>query len=112
MIIYKATTASFLDDCFKRSIGEVVLESYKRVAGRRASASEVGSWSASLQQMASTLNDDGIPKDAGIAIEYAIPQSSKRVDFIVSGYNDEKRPSLIIVELKQWSQMLWEFRVE
>lgn len=33
-----------------------------------------------------TLNDSDIPKDAGVAIEYNIPQTSKRVDFLISGY--------------------------
>ena len=29
------------------------------------------------------LNDSDIPKDAGVAIEYNIPQTSKRVDFLI-----------------------------
>lgn len=65
--------------------------------------SEINSWSASLQQVAIALNDAAIPDDAGVAVEYTIPQSSKRVDFIISGYDEENKPSLIILELKQWS---------
>ncbi|MCR5279027.1 MAG: hypothetical protein K6E19_06260 [Lachnospiraceae bacterium] len=33
------------------------------------------------------LNDRDIPEDAGIAIEYNIPQTAKRVDFMISGYD-------------------------
>lgn len=49
--------------------------------------------------MHTVLQDPGIPDDAGIAIEYQLPSSSKRVDFIVSGGS-----SLVIIELKQWEK--------
>ncbi|MCY4095066.1 MAG: DUF2075 domain-containing protein [Gammaproteobacteria bacterium] len=42
------------------------------------------------------------PDDAHVAIEYQIPQSSKRVDFLISGTDYDDRESLVIVELKQW----------
>ena len=52
------------------------------------------------------LNDDGIPCNAGIAIEYNIPQTSKRVDFLISGYNQEDKSNVIIIELKQWDKVV------
>jgi len=54
--------------------------------------------------MAKVLNDDEIPADAGVAIEYNIPQTGKRVDFILTGRSEDKSPNVIIVELKQWEQ--------
>lgn len=103
MIIYKSTVKEFRDDCFTRAIGEVVQETYERITHKHVGQSEINSWSASLQQVAIALNDDEIPGDAGVAIEYTIPQSSKRVDFIITGYDELRKPSLIILELKQWS---------
>ncbi len=41
-------------------------------------------------------------KNAGVAIEFKIPYTSKRVDFLISGKKGEKNP-VVIVELKQWS---------
>ncbi|MDD6156920.1 MAG: DUF2075 domain-containing protein, partial [Lachnospiraceae bacterium] len=55
--------------------------------------------------MYKVLNDDGIPADAGIAIEYNIPQTSKRVDFMISGYGSDREPEMVIVELKQWETL-------
>jgi hypothetical protein len=46
-----------------------------------------------------------IPQDAGIAIEYNIPQTSKRVDFLISGYDKAEKGNVIIVELKQWDSI-------
>jgi uncharacterized protein len=47
----------------------------------------------------------GIPYDVGVAIEYRIPQSSKRIDVIITGRNAENIPILIIIELKQWQEL-------
>lgn len=104
MIIYQATKAGFLDDSFKRDIEAVVTESYARHTGGKVSAGEVRSWKESLLQMAKALNDDEIPGDAGIAIEYRIPATAKRVDFILTGLGADQGARVIIVELKQWSE--------
>jgi len=49
------------------------------------------------------LDDDGIPGNAGISIEFQIPLTSKRIDFIITGLNKERKEQVIIIELKQWS---------
>ncbi|MGL1937229.1 MAG: DUF2075 domain-containing protein [Fibrobacterales bacterium] len=69
---------------------------------RRVSDNEVRSWHNSLQYMDRVMADDEIPGDSTVAIEYGIPQSSKRIDFIVAGRDKEKRDSVVIIELKQW----------
>src|SRR5690606_5518905 len=44
-----------------------------------------------------------IPADAGVAIEFRIPQTAKRIDFILTGLDDAGRDAAVIVELKQWT---------
>ena len=56
-----------------------------------------------MPYMSNVINDSNIPDDAGIAIEYKIPQTSKRIDFIITGGNGENKKVAVIVELKQWS---------
>jgi hypothetical protein len=46
----------------------------------------------------------GDSEDAGVAIEYQLPQSSKRIDFVITGEDSPARTKVVIVELKQWSQ--------
>jgi uncharacterized protein len=48
------------------------------------------------------LNDPSVPDNCGIGIEYGIPQSSKRIDLLLSGRDETGRGNLLIVELKQW----------
>lgn len=104
MIIYQATKAGFLDDAFKRDIDAVLAESWSRRTGGSVSPGEMRAWKESLQQMAKVLNDEDIPGDSGVAIEYKIPQAAKRIDFILTGLSADQSPNVIIVELKQWSE--------
>lgn len=105
MIVYSGTKTAFLnaveDDSIAEEIEKNIYEKMHRTTGR----SEFRSWENSLEYMYKVLNDDGIPKDSGVAIEYNIPQTSKRVDFIVSGYGKNEIPHAIIIELKQWDEV-------
>lgn len=104
MIVYQATKTQFLKHAFEEDIHEVIGAAYKARTGRRVSPSEFASWKESLICMAKVLKDEGIPEDSGIAIEYGIPGSAKRVDFIVSGLCDSSMPSVVVVELKRWDK--------
>lgn len=103
MIIYQATKTKFLDDNDNRSIEDVISSAYVQKTGRYASDAEFKSWAASLREMSRVLRDPHIPEDIGVGIEFGIPQTAKRIDFILSGENDAGVPHAIIVELKQWS---------
>lgn len=104
MIIYQAVKSGFLSDHDNREIEEVIAAKYVQQTGRYAHQGEFRAWKASLSEMAKVLRDPGIPDDVGIGIEFGIPQSAKRIDFILSGTSGDKSPNLIIVELKQWSE--------
>jgi hypothetical protein len=102
VIVYQATKSKFLDQVHNTDIEVVVSDAFAQKLGHRVGASEVKSWRSSLVSMARILQDEGIPADAGVAIEYNIPQSGKRVDFILTGLAEDRSPKVIIVELKQW----------
>lgn len=104
MIVYQAVKNTFIKDCDNREIEEIIASNYVRHAGRYAQQAEVRSWKASLTEMARVLRDPDIPDNVGIGIEFGIPQTGKRIDFILSGTSDDERHRLIIVELKQWSE--------
>ena len=103
MIVYRALKSEFLDHTFKNDIQDVVRSAYLERTGRSVSPAELRSWKESLLCMAKTLNDSGIPDNAGVAIEYHIPQTGKRVDFIVAGRGADSSENVVMVELKQWT---------
>ena len=87
------------------TIADQIEDSILKKMGRHTNDSEFNSWVNSLSRMYMVMNDPEIPDDAGVAIEYNIPQTAKRVDFMISGYSDDHKPGLVIVELKQWSKL-------
>ncbi len=102
MIVYSETRAQFSRDVFANRIEEIILGGIRSEPGIGVSPAEIASWKNSLQYMNNALVDGDIPKDAGVAIEYQVPLTSKRVDFILSGADEAKRDCAVIVELKQW----------
>lgn len=103
MIIYQASKRAFLHHALREDIEDVVSRHFRHATGHGASPAEVRAWKHSLLEMAKVLGDEEIPEDAGVAIEYQLPQSSKRIDFLITGEDAEARSKVIIVELKQWS---------
>jgi DUF2075 family protein len=104
MILYKATKKVFCDDVVANDIADKIQSSFKEVMGYATGRREFESWRSSMLHMHNVLLDIAIPDDAGIAIEYKIPQTSKRVDFIVTGKESSGQECAILVELKQWSE--------
>lgn len=102
MIIYQNQKSGFLHDVHHRDIEEVIHEAFRAKIGHKVSKEEVRSWANSLAYMGKVLVDDDIPDDCGVAIEYNIPQTAKRVDFLLTGKTADQKDCLVIVELKQW----------
>ncbi|MCE0739683.1 MULTISPECIES: DUF2075 domain-containing protein [Bacillus] len=104
MIVYEATKEEFLSDVFDDKLVTNIYKNYNDKIGR-INEREVRSWDNSMQYMYRVLSDREIPKDAGIAIEFKIPHTSKRIDFLISGSDKDYRSSVVIVELKQWEKV-------
>lgn len=102
MIIYSGTRASFLKDA-DGFIEDRVADAYLKATGHYAPDAEFRSWKASLVEMAKVLRDPALPDEMGVGIEYQIPQSSKRIDLLLTGHDLDDTPHLVVVELKQWS---------
>lgn len=103
MIIYEAIKSEFLHDVFEDKLIDNIVNNYKEKVGR-INKGELRSWDNSMKYMHLILLDPEIPDDAGVAIEFKIPYTSKRVDFLISGSN-ETNQSIVIVELKQWQDI-------
>ncbi len=103
MIIYSNTKGGFINDVVDGVLDEKIDETMRTRFGRNSPEGEMRAWRNSLSYMGNIMLSSQIPDTAGIAIEYNIPYTSKRVDMIVSGKTSENRNSAIIIELKQWN---------
>jgi len=104
MIVYNANKEQFLDDVLTNDIENIVLSNVKKKLNRNVGIAEIKSWASSLIYMDRIMRDAEIPGDCGIAIEYQIPQTGKRIDFIISGQNENHLDCAMLIELKQWSE--------
>ena len=105
MIVYEATKECFVKDVIENTIANRIETLYKLRIGNNVNPKEKEAWKNSMMYMNNVLNDISIPNNTGVAIEFKIPYTSKRVDFIITGKNDEGKYVAIIVELKQWSKV-------
>lgn len=87
MLIYSGVKTDFLHSVEESSIADEIERTILEKMGRKTPRSEYDSWERSLKNMYIVMNDPQIPENSGVAIEYNIPQTSKRVDFIVTGYD-------------------------
>ena len=105
MIIYQNTKNGFQNDWDDGLVIEAIQSELHQKMNVHPGDREVKSWRSSLSYMRNVVGDSRIPDDAGIAIEFNIPQTGKRVDFMISGHDGEGRGSVIIIELKQWEKL-------
>ncbi|MDR1794243.1 MAG: DUF2075 domain-containing protein [Erysipelotrichaceae bacterium] len=102
MLVYSGTKETFQQDVLNDVITDQIHARYQLFFGK-SPQSQIASWKNSMEYMYKVLNDTGIPEDCGVAIEFNIPGTGKRVDFILSGYTHTAKQCALIIELKQWS---------
>jgi len=106
MLAYVATKNQFLQDA--PIIEDLVRAKVQSELGINIStkSSEFQSWRNSLgNAMYHVIHSSGLPSDAGIAIEYRLHGRQQRIDFIVSGKNKSGLSQLVLIELKQWTDV-------
>ncbi|ASY30406.1 DUF2075 domain-containing protein [Taylorella equigenitalis] len=103
MIVYTADKNKFRQDILNGKLISSIQSALKN-NGIGYGSSEICSWNSSLSYMDRVIEDKDIPNNAGVAIEYVIPGNSKRLDFLISGYDQTNESNLVIIELKQWQK--------
>ena len=102
MIIYENTKGGFIDDIRNGDIADKIKESFYAHNISNNNDAEYRAWSNSLMFMRNVLDDDEISDDCSLAIEYQIPLTSKRVDFLIAGKDENNNNNIVVIELKQW----------
>lgn len=103
MLLYQGTSNEFVSETTKNAIVNRLQDSFKRQMGYNPSDSERRSWQNSLRAMALVIASSGL-KNHGVGIEYQLPGSSKRLDFMITGLSVDKKKEAVIIELKQWEK--------
>ncbi len=102
MIIYQNSKKGFIEDVRDDLIADKIEEEFKNHNISHNNPAEYRAWTNSLQYMRNALDDEEIDNDCRVAIEYQIPLTSKRVDFLIAGKAKDGKANVLVVELKQW----------
>ncbi len=103
MRLYAGMSNAFVIDTVRNQIAKRLSDAFFEYYGYPPAKAEVASWGNSLRAMAQVVQYAGLD-DHGVILEYELPSSSRRLDFLICGRDKLERDEAIIVELKQWSE--------
>jgi len=95
-------SGAFVEDTVRNQIARKLADAFFQYYGYPAVKSEVAAWGNSLRAMAQVVQYAKLD-DHGVVVEYELPSSSRRLDFMICGRDASSRDEAVIVELKQWS---------
>ncbi len=101
MIVYSGTKSTFQRDVMNGVIATKIDNLFEQHFIPHAQQAEMRSWENSLPRISTIINDHRIPDESQVAIEYQIPLTAKRVDFMIGGRSNN-RDNVVVIELKQW----------
>lgn len=101
MRLYAGSSKQFLSDTIQNQIAEKLTKGFFQYYRYQPPHGEIMSWRNSLRAMANVVQYANL-LDHGIMLEYQLPQSSKRLDCLICGKDDQNRNQAVIIELKQW----------
>ncbi|WHY89898.1 DUF2075 domain-containing protein [Neobacillus cucumis] len=104
MIIYNESSSKFIDHIYENKIGYVLKENVYKKMNKVVSENEFRSWENSLPEMAKILRNSKVKPDTHILLEYKLPSTEKRIDFIITGRDKKGKKNAMIIELKQWQK--------
>ena len=102
MIIYEGTKDQFVQEAFDSTLSLRLLRKFQELGIHGGGHAEQESWKQSLTRVASILDNEDIPGLAQVALEYRIPTTGKRIDFMISGQDEKGKDNVYLLELKQW----------
>lgn len=102
MLAYSKSYGEFCQDINQG----VIVNEIKQALQRDFSASERKSFRNSLGAVKNALSNVTIPDQAQVGLEFRVPLTQKRIDFIIAGEDEENNKNIVIVELKQWEKVM------
>ena len=102
MRLYSGTTKTLIEDSTFNRISTKLKDAFFMEFRFQPSVGEVNSWNNSLRAVSQVFQAASL-LDNGVLLELQLPLTSKRLDCLVTGYDDSAQPNAVVIELKQWS---------
>lgn len=101
MLAYSETLKTFYSHINQNVIEQMIVQKL----GFKVGESERRSFRMSLPAIANALRNAQIPDDVQVALEYKIPLTNRRIDFMIAGSDEFGKDHIVICELKQWDEV-------
>lgn len=101
MLAYNETLKTFYSHINQNVIEQMIIQKL----GFNVGESERRSFRMSLPAIANALRNASIPEDVQVALEYKIPLTNRRIDFMIAGMDELGKDHIVICELKQWDEV-------
>lgn len=102
MRLYEGSIADFKQDVLKNQIADKIASKFEEHIKRKPPQSEYNSWNQSMNFLKNVFEYSDL-SDNKIVIEYKLPYSERRIDVLLFGEDDAGADSIVLMELKQWS---------
>ncbi len=104
MRLYEGSTREFIELTTQNRISDRVSQAYLGYYHRNAGASEVTSWTNSLQFLKNVIEANSL-LDNMVVLEFELPYVSQRIDAMLFGKGSDSGDNVVVIELKQWSKV-------
>jgi len=102
MKLYEGSIKEFSDDVIHNRTADILRDNFLAYYKRSPSESEYRSWQQSLNFLHNAFTHSNLA-DNKIIIEYELPYLTRRIDVLVFGKDNKNKDSVVLMELKQWS---------
>jgi DUF2075 family protein len=102
MRLYESTVEQFRKDVSENKIADLIRTKFEEYYKRSVGASEYKSWQQSSNFLKNAFENASLEQNR-LIIEFELPYSSRRLDVLVFGSNQSGVESVVLIELKQWS---------
>jgi len=103
MRLYAGSSGQFVEDTVQNQVAGKLKNAFFSHFRYNPPHAEITSWQNSLRAMALVLQHGDL-LDHGVFLEYQLPLSSRRLDFMITGRGQANTDHAVIIELKQWEK--------
>lgn len=102
MRLYAGSSTDFITATAHNAIVGTLKAAFFAQYRTEPQSNEVTSWQNSLRSVSHVFEQAQL-FDHGVLLEYQLPLTSKRLDCLICGQDDQQQSQAVIIELKQWS---------
>jgi len=102
MRLYEGSIKEFSADVIHNRIADILRDNFLAYYRRIPSDPEFRSWQQSLNFLNNAFTHSALTNNK-IIVEYELPYSTRRIDVLIFGKSNASKDSVVLMELKQWS---------